>query len=347
MPAKMLKLVESHLKKSIGDDGIMIYKKSISKLNIGENPSKGDIQRLIQQIGDMIKQLYGVGKSNAIMATLHKTLIEEESGVTSNIDTEIDKLKLVESHLKKSIGDDGIMIYKKSISKLNIGENPAKGDIQRLIQQIGDMIKQLYGVGKSNAIMATLQKKLIEEESEVTNNIDMEINQFLVNNKIPTEKDITDYAKYLTMKYGGSSQMVEHGIIEKVKTHVKAGISRVKINEEIGNFLARYPEPTQKDVDDFIDYIKLSKLSSEDDELREQIEKERLFRKFNRTQEVAEPSDLDRFINFVRTSNDKEAIAKLMQKQGISYLIRDETRVSDKSLSELISLMAPSGLFEK
>jgi hypothetical protein len=251
-------------------------------------------------------------------------------------------LKLVESHLKKSIGDSGIKIYQKSISKLNIGENPSKSDIEKLIPQIRDMIRQIYGVDKSNTILAELHKKLIEEESKVTSNIDMEINKFLANNKLPNEKDITDYTKYLTMKYGGSAQEIEQGLIEKVKTHVKAGISRKKINEEIGNFLTRYPKPTQKDVDDFIDYIKLSKLSIEDNELREEIEKERLFRKFNGPQETAEPSDLERFINFVRTSNDKDAIRKLMQKQGLGYLIKDETRISDKSLSELISLMTPS-----
>ncbi len=254
-----------------------------------------------------------------------------------------DSLKVVKNHLENSIGEIGTKMYQKSISKLNIGESPSKDEIEKLISNLEGMIIPLYGNDKAKEISNELHKKFVEvEKSEVPNNIEKEISTFLADNGLPNEKDITDYAKYLTMKYGGNVQKVEKDLIEKVKIHIKAGISKKKINEEIMNFLARYSEPTENDINDFIHYVHLSKLSFQENELREQIEKERLYRKFHGPQEIEEISELDQFINFVKTSNDKEAIGKLMQKQGLSYLIKDEKGVSDKSLSELVELMTPS-----
>lgn len=75
--------------------------------------------------------------------------------------------------------------------------------------------------------------------------------------------------------------------------------------------------------------------------MREQIERERLYRKFHGPRDSVETSELNQFINLVKTSDNREAVGKLMQKQGLSYLIKDEEGVSDKSLSELVDLITP------
>ncbi len=254
-----------------------------------------------------------------------------------------DSLKIVKSHLENSIGEIGAKMYQKSISKLNIGESPSKDEIVKLISNLEGMIIPLYGNDKAKEISDELHKKLDKvEKSEVPNNIDKEISTFLADNGLPNEKDIADYAKYLAIKYDGDAQNVERDLIEKVKIHIKAGISRKKINEEIINFLERYQEPAEKDVSDFIHYIRLSKIDFQENELREEIEKERLYRKFHGHQETEKKSELDQFINFVKTSNDKEAIGKLIQKHGLSYLIKDGAEVSDKSLSEFVELVTPN-----
>jgi len=197
-------------------------------------------------------------------------------------------------------------------------------------------------------IAKSIKKKVLElsdkqrlPEISVSGEIDKEINTFLERNILPTENDITDYAKYLSMKYGGNTKSVEKDLIERVKAHVMNSIGKKKINEELTVFLTRYPQPTQSDIDDFIYYMRLLKLNFQDDELREQMEKGRLHIKFHGTQEHEKPSELDQFIDFVKISKDKETVGKAMYKQGLSYFIKDESGVSDKSLSELIELIAP------
>jgi hypothetical protein len=178
-------------------------------------------------------------------------------------------------------------------------------------------------------------------EFQISTDIDKEINSFLSNRSLPTDADITDYAKYLTMKYGGNVKSLEKDIIEKVKQHVKDGISRKTLKSEIHKFLARCKQPDKKDMDDFVKYINLLKLDISETEVREEFEKERLYRKFHEPQEIGS-SELDQFINVVKTSNDKDAVAKLIQKQGLSYLIKDENGISDQSISDFVDLMAPN-----
>jgi hypothetical protein len=253
-----------------------------------------------------------------------------------------DSLKVVKNYLENTIGEIGTEMYQKSVSKLNIGESPSKDEIEKLISVLEGMVIPLYGNNKAKGFSNELHKKLVELEKpevkpEVPNNIEKEISTFLANNKLPNENDITDYAKYLALKYGGNVQEVEKDLIVKVKLHIKGGISKKKIKEEIINFLATCSEPTENDINDFINYLSLSKLSFQNNELRDQIEKERLYRKFHGRQDIEEISELDQFINFVKTSNDKEAIGKLMQKKGLSYLIKDGKGVSDKALLEFVS----------
>ncbi len=240
-------------------------------------------------------------------------------------------------------------IITKVKAKKNLDDRSNISDFKEFIDSIELNISILAGKNRATDICNSLRNKAVEmtgsqkpQETLINSDIDKEISTFLAKNSLPTEGDITDYSKYLAMKYGGNAKKVEKEIIEKVKTHVKLGVSRKKISEEVGNFLSRYPQPTQKDIEDFKNYISLLKLSFKDDELLELIEKERLYLKFHGERHLVEDSsELDQFIDIFKR-HDKNDISSAMQKQEISYLIKDEAGVSDELLSEFVDLMKPS-----
>jgi hypothetical protein len=76
--------------------------------------------------------------------------------------------------------------------------------------------------------------------------------------------------------------------------------------------------------------------------MREELEKERLYRKFHEPTPASEKSELSDFITYVKSNKDKESVGKLMQTQGLSYLIKDEKGVSDESLTEFMGIVTPS-----
>ncbi len=178
-------------------------------------------------------------------------------------------------------------------------------------------------------------------EAKLDEGIEKEINTFLGKNILPTENDVLDYAKYLTMKYGGDARTVEKNLIEKVKLHVLDSINRKKIKEEIRIFINNFPEAKKSDIDDFIKYARLLKLNIVEDDLIVQIENERLIRKFGGIKEEEAP-EIDKFMDIVKMTKDKGMVGDAMKKQGLTYLIKDESGDTDKSLSEFMEMITPS-----
>ncbi len=85
------------------------------------------------------------------------------------------------------------------------------------------------------------------------------------------------------------------------------------------NFLARYPHPTQTDIDAFINYINLLWPNFHNDgELRQLIEKEWLHRKFSESRIMKETSELDWLINIIKTNNDRRKVIEEVQKKELS-----------------------------
>ena len=259
-------------------------------------------------------------------------------------------IKYCSQILEVNFGHLSSDILNKTKSKKSLNDKSNANDFKEFIDIIEYNIALFSGKHKAQEICNVLRTRSIEiadvpaqkpPEIQISDDIDKEINLFLSNNSLPTDADITDYAKYLTMKYGGNAKSFEKGLIEKVKLHVKVGIGRKMLKSEIYKFLSRYKQIDANDIDDFVKYISFLKLNISETEVREQIEKERLYRKFHEPQELGS-SDLDQFISVVKTSTDKDAIGKLMQKQGLSYLIKDDRGISDQSLSDFVELMAPN-----
>lgn len=254
-------------------------------------------------------------------------------------------IKTLEMHFGQLAG--GIINNIRTRKSLN--EKSKLSDFKEFIDLIEMNISVLSGKQKAVEIVNTLRSKAPDYEvkqnkPESTLNIEMdkEIDTFLEKNSLPAEKDVSDYSRYLTLKYGGNVKNVEKEIIDKVKTQIKRTISRKKIKEEINVLLIRFPEPAKGDIDDFINYIRLSKLSFQEDELRDEIEKERLYRKFHSPGDPAMPSQINELVNLIKNTNNNDAISKKLRKQELSYLIKDESGVSDKSVTEFVKLMTPT-----
>jgi len=178
--------------------------------------------------------------------------------------------------------------------------------------------------------------EITDKQIPIKFSINKKIEQFLKKHILPNESVINRFATNLAFKFCEDIKRVKKEVIEKVKIRVKNRLIRKAIRTEIKNLLELYPQPNQTDIEDFIKHIRLSKLNFQEDELRQQILDEILYRKFYKSQDIVESSELAQFLDIIKTYDNKKDIKKEMQRQGIIYLIEDESGVSDKLLSEYI-----------
>lgn len=243
--------------------------------------------------------------------------------------------------LKANFGQSSSGIIYKVKSKKNLNDTSDISDFNKFIDLIELSINELAEKNKVIDICDAFRTKAIElmrepkcPEVSIIREINRDINTFLMKNTLLTEGDINGYAKYLTLKYGGFAKKVEKDFNKKIKILVKSAINRKKIKEEVNRFLTKYPQPTQTDVDEFIYYICLLKMKFQEDELRQQIEKERIFRRFHEPKNVEEIPEIDQFVEFIKTPDEKKDIIKAIQKQEVGYIINHESGISDELLSE-------------
>jgi len=251
--------------------------------------------------------------------------------------------------LEIHFGKLAIGIVNKVKIKKSLDDRSNISDFKAFIDLIEINISVLAGKNKSNDICNRLRNKALDivdtqKKPEPVINSDMasEIEAFLEKNTLPAEKDVNDYTKNLSLKYGGKAKIVEKEIIEKIKSHIKETIGRKKIKEEINEFLTRYLQPEKTDIDDFINFIRLSKLVFREDEIRDEIERERLYRKFHGPQDTVVKSEINELVDLLKNTNNKDSLIKNLHKQELSYLIKDESGVSDKSLSDFVKIMTPT-----
>lgn len=254
-------------------------------------------------------------------------------------------IEILEIHFGQLAGG----IVNKVKTKKNLDDRSNITDFKEFIDLIEINISVLAGKNKANEIGNRLRSKVIDivdmqnkPEPAINSDMASEIETFLKKNSLPAESDVVDYTKYLTLKYGGRANKVEKEIIDKIKGHIKETISQNKIKEEINEFLTRFQQPTKNDIDDFINFIRLSKLVYREDELRDEIEKERLYRKFHGPADTVITSEINELVNLLKNTDDKDALKKNLKKQELSYLIKDESGVSDKSLSDFVKVMTPT-----
>ncbi len=197
-----------------------------------------------------------------------------------------DSLKLVKNHLEASMGDLGVRIYQRSISKLNISANPSRKELEALMAYIEMMVVKLYGNDKSKAIIDDLRKELADFDkffdkffgSKIKDTMD----HFFEMKGVPGEPEIEQISKYLI---SNGYEQNERNLAKMLKQYSKEKIVWAFkwsiINNNIKSFLDSNPAYTQIDVEFFINQLKQNKFDVDDTDIKDKIEKERLFRKFN------------------------------------------------------------------
>ena len=245
-----------------------------------------------------------------------------------------DFIKCCTSVLEANFGLQSSMIINGVKSKKDLNNTPNISDFEDFIFLTGLYISLIAGKNKANdvcdALTAWVKKIAGEQKQDVSiiDEIDKEISDFLIKNELSAEEDITEFTKYLAIKYSGNAKKIENGLLRKVRNHVKNAVSKKRIREEIDRFLTKYKQPTENDINDFIDYIQFLRLNFRENELRQQIEKVRLFRKFHRPGDE-EFSESYNIMDFLKTPDDLRDINRALKLQELSYLINHEPGISD------------------
>lgn len=255
--------------------------------------------------------------------------------------------------LVDQLGDTGEDIFSRVIVKKPLSEKSSVGEVSDFIKTVEHVVSTVSGQDKANEISLILRSMVQEPakqtiQKEKVNNQITELEDFLKKHVLPTETDMVDFAKYVTMRYGGNAKKVEADLCVNARNHLKTAISKKRINEEIVAFLGKFPNPEKKDIYDFINFVRMSKSDYTEEDIQERIEKTRLLLKFQEQKAPEEKlSELDQFISYIRSNSDRASISNLLQKQGLGYLIKDEKGVSDKYITEFIELVSPGEIDSK
>lgn len=217
-----LGIVKDNIQKSFGESGIQVYDQAIKKLNIGENSSKNEVEKLVSEIETSLTKRFGGNKSKPFCDELRQKLIECEkfSPIFWQLlsgSLEKDK-EASESKIKKEMDS----FFKKGI--------PDESDIIEIANLL--VIK---GVKQDKKLTETLMNLSMEKVITDLNGfiIDSEIKSFL--NKLPTysETDSKDLINYLKMnKINVSDEDIKERI-EKERLIMKFGnLNEKEINAE-------------------------------------------------------------------------------------------------------------------
>ena len=278
----------------------------INKIQSKKNLNDASNMNDVMEFISLLENSIGVisGKNNAISICKHL----REKTKELNLVNETDELR---NTLKNEASDININEFLSRINAVNY-------------------LKDLRPIDKTEKLRST--------------ELHADIDRFSSQNILPAESDITEFSTDMAMKYRVDAQKIKKDLIEKVKVNFKNEFNKKVIKAEINKFLFRYPMPSKEDIDDFVNYFSLLKYTNSKAQIREQIETERLYLKFQDPILTEKISEFDRLIDQIKGYRDKNDIIKILEEKEISYLIKDETRVSDKSLIELVEQIS---LFEK
>lgn len=268
--------------------------------------------------------------------------------------------EFLKSHMESNLGNTGKEIFNKTMKKTPINANSTLGEVCDFILNVEKSMTVLYGKSKAHEVCLNLRthaKEMYEKkpssglgqaepEVEIIPGLENDINEFLKKNILPTEKDINDFAKYLIISgYTGDENQLTQQIMDKVKQKIKTVLHNQKINNEIDHFIDRFHSPTENDVKDFINYLKMMELKFDESTVLKSIERERLYRKFKAPKEVTEEEIhheeiVNKFKKYVDSAPDAKALGETITSQNLGYLVKDSDSdaFSDDSLSQIIEL---------
>jgi hypothetical protein len=276
-----------------------------------------------------------------------KILSRKNLNETSNISDVVEFIHLLENSIGVISGKNNAIIICKHLREKAMELNHAnetdelrdtlRNDVSDI--NLNEFLARINAVNFLNDI-----RPIDETEKETSPVLNEAIDRFLFKNVLPVESEITRFSEDLALKYHCDAQKVMKDMMEKVKINFKNEFNKKAIKAEIYKFLFRYPVPSEEDIFDFVNYFNLLKLTYPEAELREQIENERLYLKFHDPVLPEKISEFDQLIDLIKGYHDKNDIIGVLEEKEVSYIIKDENRISDKLLSELVELII---LFEK
>jgi hypothetical protein len=198
----------------------------------------------------------------------------------------INTMEILKNHLESNIGDLGTTIFKQSVLKFDIGENPTKQEFETLILSLEKTVEKLYGTKKSSWIFNNLRNELVKYDlsfdkffsSRFDENLDNSVERM----GILKESEILEIAGSMISK---GCDCEEEKLINTIKRLVKKRIIRYLnediISEEVKSFNDKNPFYSEMDIELFRIELKNKKIEINDIDLKNIFEKERLIRKFN------------------------------------------------------------------
>lgn len=258
-----------------------------------------------------------------------------------------DFLDLSKNILIEKLGKTGEDLFTRVLAKKPVNEKSSHKEITEFIKTLENIVPLISDEKKAEEICLALRNILNDTSrtnaysNEIPNNVSIEIDDFLKKHDFPSDSDIHDLVRYLKLKYSVNSKIIYEEITNRIKFGLNDSATIDKIQKEVGFFLDRFPKPEKTDVNDFINYLHILKLRFRDDELREQIEKERLYRKFHESEDDTAGSGIDHLVNVVKNS-DEEEIQKIIKNEKISYFLKDEVDAYGKSREDLTGLIKPN-----
>jgi hypothetical protein len=259
-----------------------------------------------------------------------------------------DFLEFSKNILIEKLGKTGEDLFTRVLAKKPLNEESSNKEFTEFIKTMENIVPLISDEKKAEEICLALRNKLndtsrtnVYGSNEEPDNVSIEIEDFLKEHDLPTDGDVQDYVRYLKLKYNVNSRKIHEEIMDKIKLNLNDSVNMDKIQKEIDIFLERFLEPEKTDIDDFVCYLQVLKLRFREEELREHIEKERLYRKFHEPEDDTVGSGIDQLANIVK-NNDKEEIQKSMKNEKISYLLKDAADIPDISHEDLTELIKPN-----
>ncbi|MDD5615876.1 MAG: hypothetical protein PHH85_06705 [Candidatus Methanoperedens sp.] len=266
---------------------------------------------------------------------------------TSNINDVMEFIGLLENSIGVISGKNNAITICKHLREKTMELNLANetDELHNTLRNEASDININEFLARINAVNFLNDLRPIDKtEKQTLSEMHADMDGFLSKNVIPAESEITEFSEELALKYHVDVPKIKKDIIEKVKVNFKNEINKKAIKTEINKFLFRYPVPSKEDIDDFVNYFNLLKFTYSEAQIREQIETERLYLKFQDPVLPEKISEFDQLIDQIKGYRDKNDIIRILEEKEISYLIKDETRASDKFLIELVEQIT---LFEK
>ncbi len=359
-----LKICSQMLTAELKQKSTRIMNEAVSKKNLVDASTACDIEEFINILELNISAVSGKKKAVTICKSLRDKVME----LDLNNQTKEMRNTICGEPKDLNINDFLARInaenMKPALSEIKASEKPVLPDnkVQQVSPALQDQHSSVLPISSNPQISAVPPVSSAPQASPVLPNspipkvapdlpINTDIDNFLAKNSLPDESEIIRISTDLALKSNSDAELVKKQIIEHIKSNFRIELNKKVIKIEIDKFLFGFPKPAKEDIDDFINYMSLLNLRYVESELREQIETERLYRKFQDPILQVATSEIDRFISLLKSYTDKNDVIKVLNENELSYLIKNENGISQMLLFDLLEIMAlverdsPGGLY--